>query len=104
MNAEENSKQRMRQLRAERQEAIRAAADRVKTQKENFAAVARRLQSGPATVPVLAQDTGTPAETVLWVVAAMKKYGALIEEGKDGSYYRYGLPPQSAGKDAAACS
>jgi hypothetical protein len=58
------------------------------------AAIKRALGEGPRTVPELAEATGLPSRTVLWVVTAMRKYGAVAEDSVDGSYPRYALAAQ----------
>jgi predicted transcriptional regulator len=55
------------------------------------AAIKRALSEGPRTVPELAEATGLPSRTILWVVTAMRKYGAILEDSVDGSYPRYAL-------------
>ena len=49
------------------------------------------LARGPATVPELAAACGVPSRTVLWHVAAMRKYGELVEDEQAGDYFRYRL-------------
>jgi predicted transcriptional regulator len=49
------------------------------------------MEKDPATVPQVAEGVGIAADTILWFMAAMKKYGEVIEDGKDGGYYRYAL-------------
>ena len=42
-------------------------------------------------MPAIAEACGLPTKDVLWHVAAMRKYGALVETGTDGDYCTYGL-------------
>jgi predicted transcriptional regulator len=53
------------------------------------------MKSGPKTVPELAEIIKLPASQVLWHIAAMKKYGLIVETGLDGNYYRYTLAEET---------
>jgi predicted Rossmann fold nucleotide-binding protein DprA/Smf involved in DNA uptake len=53
------------------------------------------LRKAPATVPELVQQTGLPADQVLWHVTAMRKYGTASEVGPDGDYVKYALVEQN---------
>jgi len=88
---EESDKDRLKSLREERKHLINGAAARMKEQRRVIQAVQEKLSAGPQTVPEIAQGIGLPASKVLWFVAAMKKYGQIMEGEKDGSYFRYGL-------------
>jgi predicted transcriptional regulator len=57
------------------------------------------LRKAPATVPELASQTGFSAERVLWHVTAMRKYGAAVEIGPDGSYVKYAYIEQAKKKE-----
>ena len=81
----------LKHLRAERKEAIARATGNMKFQRKTVKAIRQFLEKDAATVPQLAEGVGMPAATVLWFVAAMKKYGQIVEDGPDGSYYRYAL-------------
>ncbi len=81
----------LKKLRQARKATIAAAAARLKEQKQAIAALKAELQQGDRTVPELAAATGLPAADVLWYIAALKKYGEILEGDKDGSYFRYRL-------------
>jgi Fic family protein len=81
----------LKRLRNERKEWITRSSARLRKQKKELRAIKDRLQEGAGTVPQIAGETGIPAHRVLWYFAALKKYGALVENQKDGSYYRYAL-------------
>jgi hypothetical protein len=68
--------------------------DAVRDNNAARAAIKKTLAESPRTVPELAQATGLPSRTVLWVVTAMRKYGTVIEDSVDGSYPRYALTPK----------
>lgn len=53
------------------------------------------FKNGPRTIPELAQDTGEPAEKLLWHVMALKKYGLVAELEARGDYFAY----MTAGKE-----
>ena len=91
MSMNKETKEALKALRAERKEAVAAATGRMKRQKKTVKAIRQFLEKDPATVPQVAAGVGMPADTVLWFMAAMKKYGEVIEDGKNGSYYRYAL-------------
>jgi hypothetical protein len=47
------------------------------------------LKKAPRTIPELAQETGEPADKLLWHVMAMKKYGLVTELEQRGDYFAY---------------
>jgi predicted transcriptional regulator len=91
MSVDKEKKEALKALRAERKEAIAAATGNMKRQRKTLKAIRQFLEKDPATVPQVAEGVDMPTDTVLWFMAAMKKYGEVVEDGKDGSYYRYGL-------------
>ena len=86
----------MKKLRADRKEWIVKASGRVKVQKKALKAIKGHLGKGAATVPEVAVATEMPADEVLWYMAAMKKYGQIVEAEKDGGYFRYALSESTA--------
>ena len=80
-------------LRKEHRERVRVAQDMLKEQLGIRKTLRRALQGGPYSVPQLAEEVGQPAHEVLWHIAAMKKYGDVVETGldEDYEYYLYGL-------------
>ena len=42
-------------------------------------------------MPAIAEASGLTTKDVLWHVAAMRKYGDLVETGTDGDYCTYAL-------------
>ena len=91
----------LKRLRNERKEWITRASVRLRMQKKELRAIKERLGKGAGTVPQIAGETGIPAHRVLWYFAALKKYGELAENEKDGSYYRYALTGKPT-EDASA--
>jgi predicted transcriptional regulator len=88
------NKEALKNLREARKSTILAVAARLKEQQKAVAALKAELAQGERTVPELAAATGLPSATVLWYVAALKKYGEVAEgaAGKpEGGYFRYRL-------------
>ena len=58
------------------------------------------MAKGSMSVPQVAAATELPTDRVLWHIAAMRKYGHLVEAPeRDGDYYIYTLVPDTkAGK------
>jgi len=86
----------MKKLRAARKEWVVKASGRVKVQKKALKAIKGHLEKGAATVPEVAGATEMSADEVLWYMAALKKYGEIVEAEKDGGYFRYALSEGTA--------
>jgi predicted transcriptional regulator len=91
MQSDTDRKKALKQLRQTRRESIRQATAAMKGQRKTVNAIQETLASGAATVPEIAKHTRIPTDEVLWFIATMKKYGQIIEEGKEGGYYRYAV-------------
>ena len=65
--------------------------ERVKYGNRLAAAIRKSLKDGPKTVPEMVELTELPDADLFWYVNALKKYGEVAIEGKDGSYNRYRL-------------
>jgi len=89
MQSEPDKKMALKQLRQERRQSIKKATAAMKAQRKTIKAIETSLSGGAATVPEIAAKAGIPADEALWFIATMKKYGQVVEEGKDGGYYRY---------------
>jgi hypothetical protein len=89
-NNDSNTEQ-LRSLREARQELIKKAKARMKEQRRQIRAIREQLAAGPRTVPEIAEGTGIGSAQVLWFVASLKKYGEVLEDAKDGGYFRYRL-------------
>ena len=81
----------LKKLREERGAVVDEITRRNKERQAARKQVRALLADGPATVPAIAEACGLPTKDVLWHVAAMRKYGALVETGTDGDYCTYGL-------------
>ena len=93
-------KEAMKALRRSRKAWITKASSRVKAQKKALKAIKGQLENRACTVPELAAATGMPADEVLWYMAALKKYGEVVEAEKCGGYFRYTLVGGATGKKA----
>jgi predicted transcriptional regulator len=93
-------KEAMKKLRNNRKEWITKASTMVKEQKTILKAIKGHLDNQPATVPEISKATGIPSDRVLWYLATLKKYGDIIEEDKDGGYFRYVLAESEVEKTA----
>jgi predicted transcriptional regulator len=58
-------------------------------QKQMQNAICQFIRESPKTVPEIAEAIGKPTHEVLWFVAALKKYGILVESGMCGDYPLY---------------
>jgi hypothetical protein len=90
----------LKKLRTERGAAVDDAIERNKARQALRKKVRAALAGGPATVPALAAASGLATHDVLWHVAAMRKYGAVVETGMDGDYCTYELVSDAGGGDA----
>lgn len=79
----------LKQLRATHAESVKRAQELLKEQKKMQQELCAFFREKPRTVPEAAQATGIPADKVLWFVAAMKKYGVVVEAGMCGNYPLY---------------
>ncbi len=95
-NTKKEKKAALKELRAARKEQVKKATARVKVQKKALKAIKAQLEKGPGTVPEVAAAAAMPTDEVLWYLAALKKYGEIVEGEKDGEYFRYALPEKSA--------
>ena len=84
-------KEAMKSLRQSRQQWIAKAANQVKQQKKALKAIRKQLAAGVGTAPEIARAADMPTADVMWYLAALKKYGEIVEAQKDGSYFRYTL-------------
>jgi predicted transcriptional regulator len=99
MQSNMDRKKALKQLRQTRRESIRQATAAMKGQRKTVKAIQETLSAGAATVPEIAEYTSIPTDEVLWFIATMKKYGQIIEESKEGGYYRYAVTQTAKGKE-----
>ena len=84
-------KEAMNKLREDRKVKIEAAKAQMKKQRKTIKAIEEQLKDKPLTVPEIASATGIEPASVLWFLAALKKYGKILEGEKDGSYFKFRL-------------
>jgi hypothetical protein len=84
-------------LRSQHSETVKHAQALLKEQQTARKALQRALVGGAKSVPQLAENSGLPSHMVLWHIAAMKKYGLVVEAGMDddGDYYLYELTKEA---------
>jgi DNA-binding transcriptional ArsR family regulator len=85
----------VRQIAEKREASVARAQTELKEQRAVRKRVKDRLRTGPATVPELSEATGLSPATVLRQIAAMRKYGSVVEAEQDGNYFRYRLVDES---------
>ncbi len=95
-SAKNVNKEAMKKLREERKEKIAAASAKMKEQKKIIKAIKDALKDGGKTVPQVAEQVGMSSSEVFWYIAALKKYGDIIEGDKDGAYFQYKLADSAA--------
>ena len=88
-------KEALKTLKKERKEWIIKASGTMKAQKKAIKAIKAELKKDAGTVPMIAEATGISTDKVLWHIAALKKYGEVIEGEKDGGYFQYILVDDS---------
>lgn len=81
----------LKRLREQHQAGFKATQALLKELSAIRKEIRQAMQEGPKTVPELAEAVHLPASQVLWHMAAMKKYGLVVETGLDENYYRYAL-------------
>jgi len=93
-------KEAMKKLRRSRSVWIKKASATVKSQKKLLKSIKGQLEKGAGTIPELAEAIGMPTHEVLWFMAALKKYGEIVEAEKDGGYFRYALTENVSHKES----
>jgi hypothetical protein len=101
MKSNDSSTEQLKSLREARAELIKKATARMKEQRRQIRAIREQLAGGARTVPEIAEATGMAAAEVLWFVATLKKYGEILEDVKDGGYFRYRLAVQAGAEGSA---
>ena len=84
-------KEAMKALRQQRKAYIDRAKQEIKKQRKLIKAIKGQIREEAKTVPRIAAATKLPSDQVLLFIAAMRKYGQVIEVDKDGDYFTYKL-------------
>ncbi len=79
----------LKKLRAEHAASVERAQALFKEQKAMQQSICQLIRETPKTVPEISKEIGKPAHEVLWFVAALKKYGIVVEAGMCGDYPLY---------------
>lgn len=97
MEAKKKRTEMLVEMRKEHRDTVQKAQELLKAQQSTRKTLERALTGGPHSVPQLAQAVNMPAHEVLWHIAAMKKYGIVVEAGTDesGDYYLYRLTKEA---------
>jgi predicted Rossmann fold nucleotide-binding protein DprA/Smf involved in DNA uptake len=61
----------------------------LREQKRMQSAICQFIRDTPKTIPEIATEIDQPPHEVLWFVAALKKYGIVVEAGMCGDYPLY---------------
>ena len=91
-----NTKEDLKQLREQRKASIERARKMIKAQNKRISAIKAQLKDEPRTVPEIAAALGMETSDVLITVSALRKYGQVLEDAKDGDYFRYRMAEKSA--------
>jgi predicted transcriptional regulator len=88
---EKTDKEALKELRAKRKTSIDRAKKAIQTQNKIIKDIKEQIKTEGKTVPEIAHTINIPTNQVLLYVAALRKYGVLIEGAKDGDYFKYQL-------------
>ena len=61
----------------------------VKEQNRTKKGIREALKTGPKTIPEISAACGIESHVVLWHLMAMKRYGAVVEDGESNGYVLY---------------
>jgi predicted transcriptional regulator len=78
-----------KRLRAEHAESVERTQELVREQTRMQREICSCISGTPGTVPEIAEKIGKATHEVLWYVAALKKYGLVVEAGMRGEYPLY---------------
>lgn len=85
----------LKRLRKEHAETVERTQALLKEQKAIRRQICQVMRNGPKTVPEVAEESGLPANEVLWHITAMKKYDLVVEVGQSGEYYQYAMAEEA---------
>lgn len=84
-------KQVLKALREARKDAVVRARRNIQENQKILKAIREQIGAEPKTVPEIAQALAMDTARVMLFVAAMKKYGEVVEGPKEDDYFKYGL-------------
>jgi predicted transcriptional regulator len=79
----------LKQLREAHAETVERTQALLREQKQMQLEICQAIRDDPKTVPEVAAAIGKPASMVLWYLAALKKYGIVVEAGMHDDYVLY---------------
>lgn len=79
----------LKRLREKHGSTVERAQAIMKEQKQMQNAICQFIRETPKTIPEIAAEIGKPSHEVLWFVAALRKYGIVVEAGMCGDYPLY---------------
>jgi|NGEPerStandDraft_6_1074524.scaffolds.fasta_scaffold11212_2 predicted transcriptional regulator len=79
----------LRSLREAHGATVKRAQALFREQRQMQQSICQFIRDTPKTVPQIAAEIGKPAHEVLWFMAALKKYGIVMETGMCGDYPLY---------------
>jgi predicted transcriptional regulator len=79
----------LRHLREVHAVSVERAQALFREQRRMQQAICQFVRDNPRTVPEIAAHLGKPSHEVLWFVAALRKYGIVVETGMCGDYPLY---------------
>jgi hypothetical protein len=79
----------LKRLRDAHGASVQRAQALMRAQRQLERAICESVRDTPRTVPDIAAAIGRPTRDVLWFVAALRKYGVLVEAGMCGEYPLY---------------
>ena len=89
-----DTKEILKALRQTRQPQIERARENIKKNQAMMKSIRQQLSAGPQTIPEMAAALQMDSARVLMFVATMKKFGDVVEDVKDGDYFKYALAPE----------
>ena len=85
----------LKQLREAHATTVEWTQTLLREQKQFQKEICQAIRDNPETVPKIAAAISKPAHKVLWHLAALKKYGIVIEAGMSGDYVLYKLKKEA---------
>jgi len=79
----------LKQLREKHARSVERTQALFKEQKQLQQSICQFIRETPHTVPEIAREIGKPTHEVLWFLAALRKYGIVVEAGMCGDYPLY---------------
>lgn len=86
---QKETKEALKSLRLERSASIARANQAIKQQNQLIKKIKDQIKNQGKTVPEIAQETRLPTAQILMILSTLKKYGEVVEGGKEGDYFKY---------------